>query len=362
MAKYSVMVIGLGKRGGHHVQHFNNHPDFEVTAVCDLNEEVMAGCIKEHNLDGVAFGTDAKELAMKTKPDVLAFMTLPNLRKMFIELAVECGAKMVAFEKPVALSSEEGLEIKKIIDESGLKAILSYQHRYGAHYQAVKDIVESGKIGEVTDVYANAMGWPAHMMTHMLHYSRWYAGNPKGSWVIGNSAGKNKLTAPDRHNSPDYTMGVVCFDNGVHGTYEVGAGAPDVKHVGKWFGKNRIGVKGTLGWAEAYTNGGYKAVTTDGYVEDLTGAMDYHADMPGYIADMAADLNGTAEHPCSFSNAFENFSIWMGMNQSAIKGGQIALPLTEGMNEVEEFKKVLPEVPVMPSFASDETNTEFGLK
>ena len=361
MAKYSVMVIGLGKRGGHHVQHFNAHPDFEVTAVCDLNEEVMANLIKEQGIEGVEYGTDAKELAMKVKPDVLAFMTLPNLRKMFIELAVECGAKMVAFEKPVALTSEEGLEIKKIIDESGIKAILSYQHRYGAHYQAVKDIIDAGKIGEVTDVYANAMGWPAHMMTHMLHYSRWYAGNPKAKWVIGNSAGKNKLTAPDRHNSPDYTAGIVCFENGVHGTYEVGAGAPDVKHVAKWFGKNRIGVKGTEGYAEAYTNGGYKAVTKDGIIEDLSGAMDYHKDMPGYIQDMADDLNGVKEHPCSFSNAFENFSIWMGMNQSAIKGGQIALPLTEGMNEVEEFKKVLPDVPVMPSFDSEETNKEFGL-
>ena len=96
-------------------------------------------------------------------------------------------------------------------------------------------------------------------------------------------------------------------------------------------------------------------------IEDLSGAMDYHADMPGYIQDMADDLNGKAEHPCSFSNAFENFSIWMAFNQSAIKGGQVALPLVDGMDEVEEFKTVLPDAPVLPSFPSDETNAEFGL-
>ncbi len=361
MAKYKVMVIGLGKRGGHHVQHFQAHPDFEVTAVCDLNEELMDSVKKEFGIENAISGTDAKAVAMEAKPDVLAFMTLPNLRKMFIELAVECGAKMVAFEKPVALTSKEGLEIKEIIAKSGLKAILSYQHRYGAHYQAVKDIIDSGKIGEVTDVYANAMGWPAHMMTHMLHYSRWYAGNPKGDWVIANAAGQNKLTAPDRHNSPDYVAGIVNFANGVHGTYEVGAGAPDVKHVGKWFGKNRIGVKGTLGYAEAYTNGGYRAVTSEGVIEDLSGAMDYHKDMPGYIADIADDLNGVKDHPCNFENAFENFSIWQAMYASTVKRGQVALPLTEGVDDIEELKAALPNVAVLPSFESDETKAEFGL-
>ncbi len=361
MAKYSVMVIGLGKRGGHHVQHFNAHPDFEVVAVCDLNTEVMGNLIKEQKIEGVKFGTDARALALEVKPDVLAFMTLPNLRLPFVKLAVECGAKMVAFEKPVALTSEEGFEIKKIVEESGIKAILSYQHRYGVHYQAVKDVIDSGEIGEVTDVYANAMGWPAHMIEHMLHYSRWYAGNPKAVWAIGNSAGKNKLTAPDRHNSPDYTAGIVCFDNGVHGTYEVGAGAPDVKHVGKWFGKNRIGVKGTKGYAEAYTNGGYKVVSANGVKEDFSGAMDYHKDMPGYIQDMADDLDGKKEHPCGFVNAYENFEISMALYQSGIKGGQVALPLTESMNEVAVLKAVLPNNPVLPSFEHEETKKEFKL-
>ncbi|MGM0442585.1 MAG: Gfo/Idh/MocA family protein [Fibrobacterota bacterium] len=361
MAKYSVMVIGLGKRGGHHVQHFNAHPDFEVTAICDINEEQMNKVAEEQNLgDSVVKGTDAKAVAMEAKPDVLAFMTLPNIRKMFIQLAADCGAKMVAFEKPVSLTTEEGFEVKEIVEKSGLKAVLSYQHRYGSHYQAVKDIVDAGKIGEVTDIYANAMGWPAHMFTHMVHYSRWFAGNPKGAWAIGNASGKKKLESPDRHLSPDYLAGIVNYENGVHGVYEVGAGQPDVKHVAKWFGKNRIGVKGTKGYAEVYTNGGYKAVTPEGVIEG-EGAMDYHKDMPGYIQDIADDLNGTKDHPCNFENAWENFSIWQAMYRSALDGGQVALPLEGGRNEVEEFKAKLKTEKVMPSFDHDETKEQFGL-
>ena len=37
--KYSVVVVGLGKRGGHHVSAFQASDRFEVRGICDIDEE-----------------------------------------------------------------------------------------------------------------------------------------------------------------------------------------------------------------------------------------------------------------------------------------------------------------------------------
>lgn len=349
------MVVGLGKRGGNHVTHFEAHPDFRVTAICDIRRDAIEAAAKD--LSGPITGTDAREVALAARPDVFCFCTLPDIRKEMIGIAIEAGAKLIAFEKPVALTTTEGQKIKVMIEDSGIKAVLSYQHRYGPHYQKVAEIIHSGAIGDIHTIYATAVGWPAHMAEHMLHYTRWFAGDPIPQWVMANAAGECKLTSPNKHYSPDYLGAFVQYKGGIRGIYEIGGGAPDVPQVSKWFHKNRIGAMGTGGYAEVYTGGGYRAVTTGGVLEG-PGAMDYDQDMPGYIADIAKWLNEGIEHPCSFSNAYTNFSIWQGMYRSYFDGGQVRLPLEEVMDELAELRKKMAGSRVIVTF--DESLDEYG--
>ena len=53
----------------------------------------------------------------------------------------------------MALTSAEGLAIKQALDAAGVKAVVSHQHRYGEHYQKVKEIIASGAIGQLRTVY-----------------------------------------------------------------------------------------------------------------------------------------------------------------------------------------------------------------
>lgn len=340
MIKYKVMVVGLGKRGGNHVVHFERHRNFKVIAICDIRQEAIDRIAKE--LDNPYTGTDARKIAMKVRPDVFCFCTLPDIRKKMIQIGIECGAELIAFEKPIALTSIEAIEIKKILKKSKTKAVVCYQHRYGPHYKKIKEIISSGAIGNIHTIYATAVGWPAHMMEHMLHYTRWFNDNPLPEWVMANVAGRCKLQSRDKHYSPDYVGGFVQYKNGVRGIYEVGGGAPDVPNVKKWFHKNRIGAIGSEGYAEVYTGNGYKAITKNGIITG-EGIMDYDQDMPGYIDDIAKWMNKGIEHPCSFSNAYINFEILQAMYHSYLEGGQIALPLQKNYDEIKELKKKIPQ-------------------
>lgn len=344
--KYRVMIVGMGKRGMHHAQTFLANGRFEITGICDIDEgRLQAAAAK---LGNPPAGKDAETIIKQARPDVFCFCTLPKLRLDMIRLGIKGGAKLIAFEKPVALTSAEGMEIKKALDSSGIKAVISHQHRYGVHYRKVKEIISSGALGRVHTVYGTAGGWMMHMMSHLIDYTRWFNDQVEAEWVMAQAAGRGKFA--DVHPSPDYTAGFIHFKNGVHGVIECGAGAPDVPEVDYWWRKCRMGAMGTDGFAEVLTGNGWRSVTKSGGAQSGPGCMNYELDMPPYIQEIADWLDDARKvHQCNFESAYKGFEIMMAFCRSAALGGQEALPLNEAMDEIELLKEKLPEQKVMLS-------------
>jgi predicted dehydrogenase len=104
-SKYKVVVVGMGKRGMHHAQAFQANGRFEVAGVGDVDKARLDAAAAKF---GAAKGTDALQVALETKPDVFCFCTLPNLRSEMIRAGIKSGARLIAFEKPVALNTREG--------------------------------------------------------------------------------------------------------------------------------------------------------------------------------------------------------------------------------------------------------------
>ncbi len=347
---YRVLVVGMGKRGNHHAMAFHANKRFEVVGICDIFPDRLPELAAK--LGNPKYGTDARALALETNPDIFCFCTLPNLRYELIEVAVQSGASLIAYEKPMAGSMSEALKIMKLIREAGVKTVVSHQHRYGVHYQKVKEIIASGDLGRVHTVYGIASGWMLHMLTHLIEYIRWYNDGVDAEWVMGQAAGKGKFK--DNHSSPDYIAGFIHFANGVRGIVDCGAGAPDVPEVDYWWRKCRVGAQGTHGFAEVLTGGGWRAVTKKGAFEGK-GTMSYDDDMPPYVAEMADWLDDPKKvHCCNGESAFKGWEIAMGLCRSVIERGQITMPLDAGTySEIPELEKILPNRPVVPSTASN---------
>ena len=350
--RYKVVVAGMGKRGTHHALAFQANPRFEVAGICEIDPARLDAAAAK--LGVTIKGADVREVARAVRPDVFCFCTLPNLRTPMIRAGIESGAQLIAMEKPVALTSAEGFEVRRLLRASGVKAVVSHQHRYGTHYQKVKEIVANGALGRVHTVYATATGWMMHMLSHLIEYIRWYNGEADAQWAMAQAAGRGKLN--DLHPSPDYIAGFIHFANGVHGVIECGAGAPDVPEVDYWWRKCRIGAQGSEGFAEVMTGGGWRAVTKQG-ASAGGGAMDYDLDMPPYIQEMADWLDDSSRvHPCNFESAYKGFEIMMAFCRSAAEGGQIALPLTSPADEMQLLKDSLPDRKVilsMPTSAKE---------
>ena len=356
MTPYTVLVVGMGKRGMHHATAFNANGRFKVVGICDIDPGRLDAAASK--LGAVEKGSDAVALAKALRPDVFCFCTLPNLRTPMVKAGLEGGAKLLAFEKPVALTSQELFTLRALIGQAGAKAVVSHQHRYGVHYRKVKEIIASGALGRVHTVYGSATGWMTHMLSHLIDYTCWFNDYTPATWAMAQAAGHTKFT--DNHPSPDYIGGFVQFGNGVRGIYECGAGAPDQPEVAKWWGKCRIGAQGTEGFAEVLTNGGWRAVTQSGGTQSGQGAMSYDLDMPPYIQDMADWLDDPQRvHPCNFDHACLGAEIMLALQRSVADGGQIPLPLAEGADEQTMLRTMMPRRPVLVS--CEQNRKEFGL-
>jgi predicted dehydrogenase len=247
------------------------------------------------------------------------------------------------------MTSAEGMAIRGALEDADVKAVVSHQHRYGDHYRKVKEIIGSGALGAVHTVYGTATGWAAHMLSHLVDYTSWFNDYEPPEWVMGQAAGRGKLT--DVHSSPDYVAGVVHFRNGVRGIYDCGAGAPDVADVPYWWRKCRIGAQGPGGYAEVHTGGGWRAVTAQG-VQSGPGGMDYDHDMPPYVQEMADWLDDDGKpHPSRFEHAYQGLEITSALYRSVIDGGQIALPLSGGSDEIQGLKQRVPDRKVLVTLA-----------
>jgi predicted dehydrogenase len=353
MGVYKVIVVGMGKRGKHHAAAFQNNPRFELAGICSRDAGRLEKAAAE--LGPVRTATDPLALAKEVRPDVFCFCTPPQVRLPLIQLGIGSGAKLIAYEKPIALSMNEAIEIRKAVQAAGVKTVVSHQHRYGQHYRKVAEIIESGALGRVHTVYGHSVGWMMHLFTHLIDYMRWYNGNAEAEWVMGQAAGRGKLA--DVHPSPDYIAGVIQFANGVRGWVECGAGAPDVPEVDYWWRKCRIGAQGTDGFAEVLTGAGWRAVTPDG-IASGEGCMNYDLDMPPYVNDMADWLDDDAKlHPCNGESAYKGFEVTMASLRSVVERGQVRLPLGPGEPELEVLRRVLPDRPVLLS--SEENRKEY---
>lgn len=351
---YKVVVIGMGKRGMHHAAAFRNNPRFELAGICTRDRAKLEKAAAE--LGTLLTSTDPLSLAKEVRPDIFCFCTPPSVRLELIKIGIASGANLIAYEKPIALSMNEAIEIRKLVRSAGVRTVVSHQHRYGQHYRKVKEIIRSSALGRVHTLYGYAVGWMMHLFTHLIDYMRWYNDNAEAEWVIGQAAGRGKLA--DNHPSPDYIAGLIHFANGVRGIVETGAGAPDVPEVDYWWRKCRIGAQGTEGFAEVLTGSGWRSVTKSGS-QCGEGCMNYDLDMPPYVDDMADWLNDDSKiHPCNGESAYKGFEITMAILRSVVERGQVKLPLGPGEPELEALRKVLPDRPVL--FGTDISRREYA--
>ncbi|TDL64767.1 Gfo/Idh/MocA family oxidoreductase [Rhodococcus qingshengii] len=161
-------IIGYGLRGG--LAKYWHKPDGKsmVVGLADVSEERLEKFQKEVN-EHAFVTTDYHELLARQDIDAVAILSPDYLHEEHAIAALRAG-KHVYCEKPLAITVE-GCD--RIIEESkkaGKHLMVGFNMRYMSMYQTMKEIIDSGVIGDLKAVWVrHFVGYGGYFYYHDWH-------------------------------------------------------------------------------------------------------------------------------------------------------------------------------------------------
>ena len=147
-----VGIIGTGGRARSLMNQLKPVAGVEIVAVCDVFEQRLLQAAEIAGPAAIKTAEYRRILDDKAIDAVLIGAPDHWHKKMTLD-AVAAG-KDVYVEKPVSHTIEEGAEMVRVIEASKQVVQTGTQQRSWEHYLQGKEIVQSGKLGQITFVQA----------------------------------------------------------------------------------------------------------------------------------------------------------------------------------------------------------------
>ena len=240
--KYRVCLVGCGRMGVTIDDEVRNRPnsslylpyshaagyaaveETDLVAVADIIPEKVKEAQRRYNVPRGY--TDWKEMILKEKPDILSIATRPGNHAEITIFAAEYGVKGIYCEKPLCCSMEEADAMLEACRRANVKFNYGTQRRYTPLYMKMRELIETGEIGDVQCVIAHCgIGAAQWGHTHTADMIMFLAGDPEVDYVQGTVSVDERDFDDNRIESdPGIMLGFVRFKNGVLGYMVAGTG------------------------------------------------------------------------------------------------------------------------------------------
>lgn len=128
---------------------FEQVEESTVVAVMSRDALKTKSYAERHNIP--RWYTDAQELVDDPEVNAVYIATPPSSHATFAIMAMRAG-KPVYIEKPMAASYEDCARINRISEQTGVPCFVAYYRRYLPYFQKVKELLNSGEIGNIINV------------------------------------------------------------------------------------------------------------------------------------------------------------------------------------------------------------------
>lgn len=274
MTKLRVGVIGLGM-GKAHIRGYATHPQAEVVAIADLNEQVLAAVGDEYGINGRY--TSAEQMLAEANLDVVSIATPNKFHKAYTLAAFAAGCHVLC-EKPMAMNAAEGREMLAAAEKAGKRLMINFSYRFSEPSFALKAQVESGILGDIyfaRTIWHRRRGIPRFggwfgqkalsgggplidLGVHRLDLALWLMGYPQPTWVMASAynpiATRLATEAGVAYDVEDMAVALIKFANGA--TVEVEASWATNIHEAELMETRLLGTK--AGLVQRNVNEGYQ--------------------------------------------------------------------------------------------------------
>ena len=141
-------IVGLGRMGLTHLAILRTHPAVGQLSMVDSSS--CLGRAMEKQL-GLPFYQELEDLLAKAHPDFIIVATPTSLHSDMTRAAINAGVH-VFVEKPLSLSAKESAELVDLAAARGVIAQVGYVNRFNEIFQAVRALIQSGNLGDVTHI------------------------------------------------------------------------------------------------------------------------------------------------------------------------------------------------------------------
>jgi len=173
MRPFTLITIGAGGRGTTYSAYTQDHPDqFKIVGVAEPHDVRRERFKLQYNLTDENTLTTWEHVFTRDKwADAVIISTQDNMHYGPAMAAIEKGYDIL-LEKPISPSEEECFEIARAAEAAGVKVIVCHTMRYSPMFEKIKEILDSGAIGEIVTFAHNENVGDLHY-SHSFNRGHW---------------------------------------------------------------------------------------------------------------------------------------------------------------------------------------------
>ncbi|MCD6510183.1 MAG: Gfo/Idh/MocA family oxidoreductase [Thermoprotei archaeon] len=311
-ARYRAGIIGCGRIARMHLNGWRSLENVEVVAAMDINEAVVEDFCRKHGIPRAY--TDYEEMVTKEELDLVSICTWPLSHAEITVNVAKLGVKGILCEKPMCLSLAEADSMIEACERNGVKLAIGHQHRFDPPNVLVRQLIARGAIGKPHLLVCRVEDGLLNNGTHYIDLMRYWLGDPKPEWVIGQVERK---TDRFERGSPieDLCMGLICFENGTRGLIESDLPSENFPSRPLIYGSN--GIMTLTGDGVLVLNDGRKGWQM----------IKAHPQRDTEFSELIDWIEGRREHRCSARQARYTMEIMMAIYESARTRSLVRMPL-----------------------------------
>lgn len=264
-------MIGLAGHTGEILRQLPRLPDIQLVAASDPNERATARLAQAPYGAAMRRYQDWRELLEREQHLDMVATCGTNGERPAILLACAARKVHIVAEKPLAIERNDLERIKKAVAGAGVRLTMLLPMRFSPIYTAMKEIVDSGQIGEVAQMGAQKSyrlgprpqwvrrreefgGTIPYIGVHMVDLMRWTSGRE----LVETAAFQSRVGYPDMGDMENTTSTIFRLDNGGTAALRMDYLRPDAAPT---HGDDRLRLAGTEGVLEYQPATGLTLIT-----------------------------------------------------------------------------------------------------
>lgn len=147
-------IIGCGNMGRNHLRVYSELSDVNLVSVADINKDIFINIEEKY---GVNFYESYLDMIDNERLDIVSICVPTSFHYQVTKDCIEKRIN-VLLEKPITDNIKEAEKLLELAENKKVKFLVGHIERFNPAVKKLKEIIDSGKIGNITSIIARRVG------------------------------------------------------------------------------------------------------------------------------------------------------------------------------------------------------------